>query len=299
MDEFFGGADINGDGLLNGDEFRRSDAPEEITFNQIDSTEDGFIEYSEVVAHVCNCENELTFLMDQLPETTSVEFFSTLEFKNDIDVKSLDLNKDSFISGFEIEKAIPTCITTYNPFDSDGDGVPDKDDQFPNNPDEQTDGDGDGIGDNADFAPSVANDVIYGAGGAVLIVLIGLLVLFLRGGGGSANQRMEEEWNKADAFSEQMLGMNDEITTSTELPDAPQLDRIATDSTINESPSQPVYDFGQANIEQAVRVGNDFDVPSSSLMGMMDGAGRERIEYPPKSGNLWHRDEPDTPWIKD
>ena len=77
---------------------------------------------------------------------------------------------------------------------------------------------------------------------------------------------MEDEWNKADAFSEQMLGMNDEITTSTELPDAPQLDRIATDSTINESPSQPVYDFGQANIEQAVSVVNDFDVPSSSLM---------------------------------
>jgi len=299
LDEFFGGADINGDGLLNGDEFRRSDPPEEITFDQIDSTEDGFIEYTEVVAHVCNCENELTSLMYQLPETTSVEFISTLEFKNDIDVKSLDLNKDSFISEFEIEKAIPTCITTYNPFDSDGDGVPDKDDQFPNDPDEQVDGDGDGIGDNADFAPSVANDVIYGAGGAVLIVLIGLLVLFLRGGGGNANQRMEEEWNKADAFSEQMLGMNDQFTTTTDLPDAPQLERITTESTVDESPAQPVYDFGQAYIEQAVTAQAEFDAPSSSLMGMMDGDGRERIEYPPKSGNLWHRDEPDTPWIKD
>ncbi|DAC42964.1 MAG TPA: hypothetical protein D7I00_00305, partial [Candidatus Poseidoniales archaeon] len=177
--------------------------------------------------------------------------------------------------------------------------VPDKDDQFPNNPDEQVDGDGDGIGDNADFAPSVANDVIYGAGGAVLIVLIGLLVLFLRGGGGSANQRMEEEWNKADAFSEQMLGMNDQFTTTTELPDAPQLERITTESTVDESPAQPVYDFGQAYIEQAVTAQAEFDAPSSSLMGMMDGGGRERIEYPPKSGNLWHRDEPDSAWIKD
>ena len=110
---------------------------------------------------------------------------------------------------------------------------------------------------------------------------------------------MEEEWNKADAFSEQMLGMNDQFTTTTELPDAPQLDRITTESTVNESPAQPVYDFSQANIEQAVTAQAEFDAPSSSLMGMMDGAGRERIEYPPKSGNLWHRDEPDSAWIKD
>ena len=114
LDEFFGGANINGDGLLNGDEFRRSDAPEEITFNQIDSTEDGFIEYSEVVAHVCNCENELTFLMDQLPETTSVEVLSTLEFKNDIDVKSLDLGKIPSFPDLKLKKqyqpALPRTI---------------------------------------------------------------------------------------------------------------------------------------------------------------------------------------------
>jgi hypothetical protein len=34
--------------------------------------------------------------------------------------------------------------------DSDGDGVPDKDDAFPNDPNEHKDSDGDGIGDNAD-----------------------------------------------------------------------------------------------------------------------------------------------------
>ena len=108
------------------------------------------------------------------------------------------------------KKAAETCETTFDPFDSDGDGVPDIDDQFPDDPDESKDADGDGIGDNADFAPSVANDVVYGAGGAMLIVLIGLLILFVRGAGGSRQQIMDEEWNKTDAFSEQMMQMNNQ-----------------------------------------------------------------------------------------
>lgn len=37
--------------------------------------------------------------------------------------------------------------------DSDGDGVPDDEDAFPNDPNESKDSDGDGIGDNADIAP--------------------------------------------------------------------------------------------------------------------------------------------------
>lgn len=37
--------------------------------------------------------------------------------------------------------------------DTDGDGVPDDDDAFPNDPNEWADSDGDGIGDNADIAP--------------------------------------------------------------------------------------------------------------------------------------------------
>ena len=40
-------------------------------------------------------------------------------------------------------------------------GVPDKDDAFPDDPDEDTDTDGDGIGDNSDIIASVNNDVIW------------------------------------------------------------------------------------------------------------------------------------------
>lgn len=49
-----------------------------------------------------------------------------------------------------------TCTEQEIPppeLDTDGDGVPDDLDAFPNDPNESADSDGDGIGDNADFAP--------------------------------------------------------------------------------------------------------------------------------------------------
>jgi hypothetical protein len=292
LEEFFKDSDINGDGMLNGDEFRRSDPSDDIVFNDIDTTGDGFIEYTEVVAYACTCENELMMLSEQLPYKTSVEFFESLVLKNDYDLEVLDMNEDDYVTYDELQKGFETCTTTFNPFDSDGDGVPDIDDQFPDDPDESKDADGDGIGDNADFAPSVANDIVYGAGGALLIVLIGLLVLFVRGGGGS-NQRMDEEWNKTDAFSEQMLGMNNQSTTQKELPGAPQLEPIDDATPSYQESEVPIYDFGQANLEAS-----SFEQPAASLMGMMDANGREHIEYPTNSGRLWYRDEPDSDWIK-
>ena len=60
----------------------------------------------------------------------------------------------------------------FDAFDSDGIGVPDALDEFPNDPDESKDTDGDGVGDNADLAPSIANDLIYSVGA---IVFVGLL----------------------------------------------------------------------------------------------------------------------------
>ncbi|MCH7988822.1 MAG: hypothetical protein IID46_06670, partial [Planctomycetes bacterium] len=54
------------------------------------------------------------------------------------------------LQGFTWEVEIQCLI------DSDGDGVPDSEDAFPDDPNEQSDNDGDGIGDNAD--PDDDND---------------------------------------------------------------------------------------------------------------------------------------------
>lgn len=54
-----------------------------------------------------------------------------------------------------------TCTTTDNPaprVDTDGDGTPDDEDAFPNDPNEDTDTDGDGVGDNTDPNPTDPTD---------------------------------------------------------------------------------------------------------------------------------------------
>ena len=76
---------------------------------------------------------------------------------------------DSIVSGLSVEKddegnwySLPTQITfpvddpqsLYPKADSDGDGVPDEDDAFPNDASESVDTDNDGVGDEADFRPN-------------------------------------------------------------------------------------------------------------------------------------------------
>ena len=108
------------------------------------------------------------------------------------------------------------CETTFDAFDGDGDGVPDVDDAFPNDPDESKDTDGDGVGDNADLAPSVANDLIYSAGAILAIGLLAMLVLVSRG---SRNNGSNDAWDSAKQYNlaEQMLNLQ-EPTESIEKP---------------------------------------------------------------------------------
>ena len=49
-------------------------------------------------------------------------------------------------------------VVSYPGFDTDGDGVIDTEDDFPDNPDETNDSDGDGVGDNTDEFPFDANE---------------------------------------------------------------------------------------------------------------------------------------------
>jgi hypothetical protein len=52
------------------------------------------------------------------------------------------------------DSAIYVGLGDAGPVDSDGDGVPDDQDPFPDDPTESADGDGDGVGDNGDAFPN-------------------------------------------------------------------------------------------------------------------------------------------------
>lgn len=63
-----------------------------------------------------------------------------------------DSDGDGISDGDEV--AAGTDPNAAGPVDSDGDGYPDNQDAFPNDPDEWADSDGDGVGDNADPFPN-------------------------------------------------------------------------------------------------------------------------------------------------
>ncbi len=113
------------------------------------------------------------------------------------------------------------CDTTFDAFDGDGDGVPDAEDAFPNDPDETKDTDGDGVGDNADLAPSVSNDLIYSAGAILAIGLLAMLVLVSRSSrGNDANSAWKSD--KQYNLAEQMLNMQDSPMAMEKQIEAPQ-----------------------------------------------------------------------------
>ncbi|MBN1390212.1 MAG: FKBP-type peptidyl-prolyl cis-trans isomerase, partial [Candidatus Thermoplasmatota archaeon] len=58
-----------------------------------------------------------------------------------------------FTAAIIVSLSISGCLGEYRPPDRDGDGVPDSEDLFPDDPLEWADSDGDGIGDNSDQVP--------------------------------------------------------------------------------------------------------------------------------------------------
>ena len=72
---------------------------------------------------------------------------------DDVDLKifyDLELTRDGS-SGDDLVNGRDSRANSDGPSDRDGDGVPDEDDAFPDDPNESSDFDGDGIGDNADL----------------------------------------------------------------------------------------------------------------------------------------------------
>ena len=293
--------DADEDGVLSVREFDSIDA-EDVEFAEIDINDDDILEYREIVQELCTCSNELENMFEQLEnfDQVSLELFSSQSFLNTYQFTSFDGNDDAQLDGDEIEIAALLCETSFDAFDGDNDGVPDDEDAFPNDPDETLDTDGDGVGDNADIAPSVANDMIYSAGGALFVMLIGVLVFFLRSGGSGGSSR---EWDTSSVpeFDERMLQKEDKVIPSIE-PFESSMDS-SPDTTEQISPFD-AYKTPSSEIMPSVGDMSDLfessmaQPPPSALMGMIDARGLEVIEYPAGSGTNWMRNDASQDWTQ-
>ncbi|MBT5618910.1 MAG: hypothetical protein HOJ71_07555, partial [Euryarchaeota archaeon] len=302
--DVFEATDANGNGVIEEREFD----DDGVSFDNIDLNDDGEIEFREALQEICSCENEILIIASQLSpfgEGLTLIEFSQLDLKNAYDTKGMDLNMDGFLDAEELEIISLVCETTFDAFDGDGDGVPDKDDAFPEDPDESKDTDGDGVGDNADLAPSVANDLIYGSIGLVGFIVLTLLVLFgvgaLRGPQSSSSTNEWEEMKQQDIAS-QMLGMEEADSMSTQ-PSA-SVDELygqnmptggaevfsQQPTLVTSVPSMDVFtDLLESNEAPST-------APPQQLMGMLDATGAEVLEYPAGSGTMWTRSSPTEGW---
>jgi hypothetical protein len=302
--DVFEATDANGNGVIEEREFD----DDGVSFDNIDLNDDGEIEFREALQEICSCENEILIIASQLSpfgEGLTLKEFSQLDLKNAYDTKGMDLNKDGFLDAEELEIISLVCETTFDAFDGDGDGVPDKDDAFPEDPDESKDTDGDGVGDNADLAPSVANDLIYGSIGLVGFIVLTLLVLFgvgaLRGPQSSSSTNEWEEMKQQDIAS-QMLGM-EEADPMTTQPSS-SVDELYGQNMPTEGAEmfsqQPTLVTSVPSMDVFTDLLESNEAPSTAppqqLMGMLDATGAEVLEYPAGSGTMWTRSSPTEGW---
>ena len=284
-------ADVNGDGLVDDRELMRADV-EEDDVSDIDINDDGMLEYREVLQAFCTCDVELNDAFDDLSGGGDSVPYTVLvnhDWANVYDFKSVSLDKDDALSDEELDLLMVLCETTFDAFDGDGDGVPDEQDAFPEDPTETKDTDGDGVGDNSDIVASVSNDIIYASAGMVFLILAGFLVGFLR----TARTPTEDGmWDGQDAMSEAAFGDGENSNNlyqkeAVALPEAP----FSVESTFE--PNEPTgtpSSFVESLLETPSMQG-----PSPELMGMMlDGV--ETIEYPTGSGQIWIRPTPESTW---
>ena len=272
--------DVNGDGTVDQIEIKTVDG-EEIDFKSMDINADGAYEYREFLQTACTCDTELWLVFEAFAQgrwEVSTEILETHDWSNDYDFPSVDADRNDAISEEELEMLALLCVTTFDAFDGDGDGVPDEKDAFPDDPTESKDTDGDGVGDNSDIVASVSNDIIYASAGLVFIVLAGFMLTFLRNNGGRASEIEGKVWDDEDRLNEHLMG---DVAPRSEAP-------YSSESMI---PDNGLAD----SLLQSTSV-HQTEAPSHELMGMMlDGV--ETIEHPSGSNIIWTRSSPDDAWI--
>ena len=302
--------DLDADGTISKFEFDRTGLGDEDDFEEFDINLDEKLQFNEALNAFCTCENELEIVWSEMSsdsDSVSVKSLTSHEWLNQFDFEAIDRNGDYEIDFSEMERETLACETTFNAYDSDGDGVEDDKDAFPNDPTETVDTDGDGVGDNADLTPSISNDILWLVGAGVFILLIGAVVIITRGGGD------QEDWTtEKQSFDEQMLGLNQAETTfsSNEVnADTPSEGGAKSDaysgfadqkqndlvSSIEPTMTQEMHSttdyFMSGKSDYSSDLGDLFNngsqsVPSSDLMGIIQSDGREMIEY---QGKVWYR----------
>jgi hypothetical protein len=210
-------------------------------------------------------------------------------WENEYDFASVDANKDAYLDMSELELLMVLCTTTFDAFDTDGDGVPDEIDAFPEDPKESKDTDGDGVGDNSDIVASVSNDIIYASAGLLFFVLAGLMFTFLRTGRDDAPDN--KIWDDQDRMSEAMFN---DSPQGMDLP-APASSIYDEESITTAPMSGPNPEAGAYEFANSISESGQKEPPSIDLMGMMSD-GLETVEYPPGSGSIWVRTNPDEVW---
>ena len=213
--ELFEEMDRNSDGDLGPEEM------DEDELEEFDTNRDGVIDINELTMSACTCENEIWMTFMQVDsDELSIEFMSSVAWKNEHDFFAIDRNNDNYIDSIEVDDYAETCVTTYDPNDRDGDGTPDDKDAFPDDPDEDTDTDGDGVGDNSDIIASVDNDIIWVSSSILGLILVTVLgYVFMR-----SKSEPEYAWEyHKDKMSESMLDnlqpVNDDLAPE-EVPPA-------------------------------------------------------------------------------
>ena len=240
--EWFESMDRNDDGIVSLDEHQPH--PSTGTPGQdLDANQDERLQMEELEADLCSCDQEFWFIWEQADEADAitVEDLEDVRYVNDIDVEGIDRDQDGDIDFAEAERHSLACRTTFDPLDLDGDGIPNEDDAFPEDPDESEDSDGDGVGDNADLVSGVNDSVVaYGAAAAVLGLIILLLLTMLRRGPGGDQTvdpwgELGDEKRMPELF--ETPPMTDAASTATDLGSAsPEPNDMALEST-SEVPS--------------------------------------------------------------
>jgi len=199
-EDLFEEMDENSDYDLSEYELKEYD---DFVFQDIDYNSDNVIDLKELTAVTCACENEILIVFDELDtESIDLDYLLEVDWKNEYEFSKIDINQNEFVDIDEVEKYITECVSTFDPFDRDGDGVEDTKDDFPDNPLEDTDTDGDGIGDNSDIIASVDNDIIWISASIIGVMLISLLAYLLV----RVRRTDEKDWIRRDEnFSENML----------------------------------------------------------------------------------------------